>query len=30
MRLSFQFLKDPRKYEFTYWIANDLAPRTQA
>ncbi len=28
MKLHFQFLKDPREYEFTYWIANDLAPRT--
>lgn len=28
MRLHFQFLKDPREYEFTYWIANDLVPRT--
>lgn len=24
MKLHFQFLKDPREYEFTYWIANDL------
>ncbi|MBV6498267.1 MAG: hypothetical protein CJBNEKGG_00486 [Prosthecobacter sp.] len=24
MRLHFQFLKDPREYDFTYWIANDL------
>jgi prepilin-type N-terminal cleavage/methylation domain-containing protein len=24
MKLHFQFLKDPRAYEFTYWIANDL------
>lgn len=28
MKLHFQFLKDPREYEFTYWIANDLVPRT--
>ncbi len=28
MKLYFQFLKDPRKYEFTYWIANDLAAKT--
>lgn len=27
MRLQFQFTSDPREYEFTYWIANDLAPR---
>lgn len=26
MRLHFQFVKDPRPYEFTYWIANDLKP----
>jgi prepilin-type N-terminal cleavage/methylation domain-containing protein len=26
MRLHFQFTKDPRPYEFTYWIANDLSP----
>lgn len=26
MRLHFQFAKDPRPYEFTYWIANDLMP----
>ena len=26
MRLKFQFLKDPRPYVFTYWIANDLKP----
>jgi hypothetical protein len=24
MKLHFQFLKDPREYVFTYWIANDL------
>jgi prepilin-type N-terminal cleavage/methylation domain-containing protein len=27
MRLHFQFMQDPREYEFVYWIANDLAPR---
>jgi hypothetical protein len=26
MRLHFEFTTDPRPYEFTYWIANDLSP----
>jgi len=26
MRLHFEFTTDPRPYELTYWIANDLSP----
>lgn len=29
MRLQFSFLNDPREHEFTFWIANDLAPLSE-